>query len=336
MINTNGFTVNPGWRVLMGDLGINVTNILRRAGLPDDLFNRENAILSTDEYFRMWKGIEEESNDPLIPLNMGKIISVESFDPPIFAAFCSPDLNTALERIGRYKKLVCPMTLDLERKSDSTTMIVKWLDSTIEAPTSLYAGELVFFVQLARMATRETISPMKIITPKLPDKLDNYVAFFGTPLVKGDKLSITFSARDASRPFLTVNQHMWKFFEPELQKRLSELDNNATIADRVRGALFELLPSGDSSIESVSKKLGTSKRTLQRRLSSCGETYQAVLNRTRTDLACHYLENPELSGTEISFLLGFEDPNSFFRAFHSWTGKTAEQVRRSVENSQMA
>ena len=66
MTNSNGFAVNPGWRVLLKDVGINVTNILRRAGLPDDLFSRENTMLSTDEYFRFWKGIEEEADDPLL------------------------------------------------------------------------------------------------------------------------------------------------------------------------------------------------------------------------------------------------------------------------------
>ena len=33
---------------------------------------------------------------------------------------------------------------------------------------------------------------------------------------------------------------------------------------------------------------------------------------------------------EISFLLGFEEPNSFFRAFNEWTGRTPETVRRNA------
>ncbi len=42
------------------------------------------------------------------------------------------------------------------------------------------------------------------------------------------------------------------------------------------------------------------------------------------------LKTPTLSGTEISFLLGYDDPNSFFRAFHSWTGTTPEQARGAL------
>lgn len=55
--------------------------------------------------------------------------------------------------------------------------------------------------------------------------------------------------------------------------------------------------------------------------------FQHVLDSTREELARHYLTSSRLSGAEISFLLGFEDPNSFFRAFHAWTGQTPQQVR---------
>ena len=122
---------------------------------------------------------------------------------------------------------------------------------------------------------------------------------------------------------------MWEFFGPGLQERLSELDGSATTIDRVHAALLELLLSGSASVEAVSKKLGTSVRTLRRRLKNEGQSFQIVLNRTREDLAKHYLKSSDMIGAEISFLLGFEDPNSFFRAFHSWTGETPEQVRRA-------
>jgi AraC-like DNA-binding protein len=142
---------------------------------------------------------------------------------------------------------------------------------------------------------------------------------------------ISFRPADTERPFLTANENMWQFFEPELRKRLSELDGSATTADRVKAALLELLPSGQASIEPVSKKLGTSTRTLQRRLNQEGKSFQSLLNSTREDLAKHYLKNSDVTGAEISFLLGFEDTNSFFRAFHTWSGETPGQVRRIMQ-----
>ena len=60
----SSFAVNPGWRILLNDVGLSATNVLRRAGLPDDLFARQKVRLSTDEYFRLWEGIESESGNP--------------------------------------------------------------------------------------------------------------------------------------------------------------------------------------------------------------------------------------------------------------------------------
>jgi AraC-like DNA-binding protein len=327
MARSHSFTVQPGWRVLLTDLGIRPANVLRRAGLPEDLLGRAKATLSTDEYFRLWLGIEAEAADPALPLRIGDALSVEVFDPPIFAALCSPDLNTALARIATYKRLVCPMALHIEVGPKATTMELEWLDTSMMPPASLVGAEIVFFVQLARIATRTRVCPLKVRSPQVLEPKEEFTEYFGVRVQRGPRSLISFKAADAALPFLTANEEMWKSFEPHLQKRLSELDEAATTADRVSAVLLELLPSGSASIEAVSRRLGTSTRTLQRRLNQERKSFQTVLNTTRENLARHYLKTSSLTGAEISFLLGFEDPNSFFRAFHTWTGETPEQVR---------
>jgi len=61
-------------------------------------------------------------------------------------------------------------------------------------------------------------------------------------------------------------------------------------------------------------------------------SYQGLVAAVREELARHYLTRTELSNAEISFLLGFEDPNSFFRAFRDWTGATPEATRRDARS----
>jgi AraC-like DNA-binding protein len=327
MTNARGYAVNPGWRILLQDLGLSPENILRRADLPGDLWAREKATLSSDEYFRLWLATLDESGDPTLPLKFGAAISVEVFDPPIFAALCSPNLNTALERLAHYKPLIAPMALNVSLGDDATSLEIVWLDKTIQPPPVLVLTELVFFVQVARLATRTEMSPLEVWSPHVPEKKKEFADYFGVAVRSGDSPRLLFSKADATRPFLTSNPKMWEYFEPGLNKRLAELDQAATASDRVHAALLELLPSGSASMESVCKRLGTSSRTLQRRLRQEGKSFQTVLNTTREKLANHYLRSSRMTGAEISFLLGFEDPNSFFRAFSAWTGKTPEQVR---------
>ena len=84
-------------------------------------------------------------------------------------------------------------------------------------------------------------------------------------------------------------------------------------------------------IEDVSEALGTSPRTLQRHLRNEGTNFQQVLDGLREELARNYLAKSAYSSGQIGFLLGYEDPNSFFRAFRAWTGQTPEVVRASVQ-----
>ena len=330
MARGHSFSVHPGWQILFADLNIESANVLRVAGLPRDLFARPRALLSTEEYFRLWTAVEAVSPDPALPLRIGAALSAEVFDPPIFAAFCSPNLNIALSRLATYKRLVCPMALDIDARKKATTVKVRWLDTSVRPPSALMGFEVVFFVQLARMATRTRLCPLEVVSPAPLEPADAYTEYFGVRARLGKQLKVSFSRDDAERPFLTANDAMWKTFEPELRKRLSELDQTASTSERVQAALLELLPSGSTSIEMVAQRLGTSSRTLQRRLRNEERSFQSVLNKTREDLARHYLRTTDMTGAEISFLLGFEDPNSFFRAFHHWTGETPEQARGAL------
>jgi AraC-like DNA-binding protein len=263
-------------------------------------------------------------------LRLYSVLRSEAFSPPLFAALCSPNLTTALERLGKYKTLIAPMRLDVVENRDAVTVQLVWLEPTPVPPPTLIAAELLFFVCLARMGTHEPIRPLRFVTETPPKPASPYEEFIGAPIRKGKGHAVVFSKSDASKPFLSTNDAMWSIFEPELRKRLTELSASATTAERVRAALLESLPSGNVAMEDLARRLALSKRTLQRRLEDEGTSYQAVLRATRESLAVHYLERTTISAAEISFLLGFEEPNSFFRAFSDWTGQTPETIRRAA------
>ena len=324
------FPIEPNWRPVLRDLGVRPADVLRRAQLPEDLLSNTDVRLTTDEYFRFWESLRHEVDDPMFPIRLVEVATAETFMPPLFAALCSPDLTTGLQRLGRYKRLVAPMALDIEDGPAGLRVAFRWLDATVDPPQSLSAMELAFIVNLARMGTREKIRPIEATAPRPPKPARAYERFLGVPVQSGATLSVTFSAEDARRPFLTASDAVWKAFEPDLRRRLAELDRSASVAERVRAALLESLPSGQSSADLIARRLAMSKRTLQRRLNEEGTTFLEILNATRMQLANHYLSNTALSNTEISFLLGFGDPNSFFRAFHDWTGKTPERARQAM------
>ena len=215
-------------------------------------------------------------------------------------------------------------------QSQSETVVEPIWPHDASPPRALSTAELVFWVALARLATRSPIRPVWFTTPEPPEDVGAYLEYLGVRVQAGPVYSVAFSAADAARPFLTANERMWEFFEPELRKRLSEVEADTTVGERVRASLLELLPAGDGSMEGVARELAMSTRTLQRRLRGEGTSFQSLLGDTRESLARHYLANSQMSAGEISFLLGYEDPRSFYRAFHAWTGQTPQLVRATA------
>ncbi len=72
---------------------------------------------------------------------------------------------------------------------------------------------------------------------------------------------------------------MWEFFEPELRKRLSEINVEEGMSERVRSALLEMLPSGQTTVEDLARRLLVSRRTMQRRLGDEGTSFKAIAAR---------------------------------------------------------
>lgn len=319
--------LEPGWRLVLNDMGLSSENVLRRAELPGDLLARENTRLSISEYFRFWNALDAEAADPHLPIRLVEAISTEAFHPPVFAALCSPNLSIALKRLAEYKRLVAPMHLIIEENESALYVGMEWDDPSIVLPVSLAAAELAFMTRLARIGTREHIEPLKVECLHPMEPQEAYTEFFGVAPSQAARQGVTFRAADAQRPFLTASETLWATFQPELRRRLVELTASATPAERVRSALLEGLPSGQTSIQATARRLGVSARTLQRSLKQEGTSYKSLVKETRERLARHYVTNTKLAYAEISFLIGFEEPSSFFRAFREWTGKTPESVR---------
>ena len=329
MRNHRDYVVNPGWGLLLADAGIDAADVLRRAGLPRDLLSSGQRSITPEQYFALWEGMEAESGDPQLPLSLGRAISMESFDVPLFAATCSPNLNVAARRVAQHKRLIGPMKMSVTESKTETVLEFGW-PPDVSPPPSLALTELVFWVALVRLTTRMAIRPVRVTSPEPPRDAHAYREYLGVRVLKGPGYTVAFSAKDANRAFMTANDRMWAFFEPELSRWLSELETGRTLASRVRAVLLELLPAGEGTIEGVAHALAMSVRTLQRRLRDEGTTFQSLLDSTRESLARHYLAQSGLAVGEISFLLGYSDPRSFYRAVQAWTGQTPLVVRAAA------
>lgn len=327
----NHFVLDGRYGDLLLHYGINLEEVLRKAELPEDLFSRKSLTMTPKDYFRFMDVVASVIKDPEIPVKMASMDRIESFAPPIFAAYCSKNGAVCMERLSKYKRLIGPIVMLLTETDGVMTVEFTTEQGECELPQFLVETEFVFLTEIIRRATKELIIPVKA-EMRAPVKREALESFLGISVEEGERNVISYRMEDLKIPFISYDESMWDYFKPELTKRLFELEVDTSMSARVRTAITELLPGGACGIDDIAAKLGISKRTLQRRLTAENTTFQKQLNNTREMLAIHYLNNTDISTSDVAYLLGYQELNSFLRAFILWTGKSVGQYKKEILN----
>jgi AraC-like DNA-binding protein len=144
---------------------------------------------------------------------------------------------------------------------------------------------------------------------------------------KADRNALVFRSSDLELPFVTHNEELLTMIGTQLDSELESRNTNTNVGEQVKDTLRRSLAGKRPTLQDVAQELGLSSRTLQRRLTDAGITFQQLVGDTRRELARHYLKQRTVELNETAFLLGFEDANSFFRAFHEWEGTSPSEWR---------
>ncbi|HEY3619331.1 MAG TPA: AraC family transcriptional regulator ligand-binding domain-containing protein, partial [Candidatus Sulfotelmatobacter sp.] len=100
------------------ELHLSPEGVLRKAGLPMGLFNQEKILVTRDEFFALYRGIAEATDDPGFGLKLGTEDRVERYDPIQIAALSARSSRDALQRVARYKRLTFPAELRLVERGN--------------------------------------------------------------------------------------------------------------------------------------------------------------------------------------------------------------------------
>jgi AraC-like DNA-binding protein len=303
------------------ELGVRASAVLRRAGLPQGLIAQPSVLLKTGELFALWCAVGEVSTNPAIGLQLGTESKTERFSPIGLAALSSENFGSAIDQVARYKQLTCPEEILQEKDGEEWRIQFRWLLADEIEPPVLNECCFAWVLSIARHGTGTRISPLRVefVQPRAHAKMIE--RHLGCPVVCGaSRNAIVFRACDAERPFVTRNAELLGMLAPQFEEELQHENGDENFVERVRVAIQQKLTGRRPTIEDVAEALHISSRTLQRRLQDAGASFQRVLEEARHRLARHYLNNSVLELNEAAYLLGYNDSNSFVRAFRTWEG----------------
>ena len=324
----NQFRVSATLPRKLGELGLPAETVLRHAGLPMGLFNQEKILVSTEEFFALYRGIAETSSDPALGLKLGTEERIEHYDPIKIAALSARSFRDAVQRLARYKQLTCPEEIRLVERGSECAVQFVWLLAHEKEPPLLVDVCFAWIVSIGRRGTRHLVSPKRVELQRVSAHRDMYEAHFRCPVkFKANQNALVFSSADMELPFVTHNADLLAIVAPQLEAELARQLVQKTFSERAKGILKQLLAGQRPGVQDLARELHLSTRTLQRRLTEQGFTFQRLLEEARRELARHYLLHSSRELNETAYLLGYEDANSFFRAFHQWEGTSPAQWR---------
>lgn len=312
---------SPGFSRLQA-LGVDVHQVLRQAGV-----SAVSQTLTTKQYFSLWAAIESVSHDDLIGLRLGGIATLEQLDPATFAALHASTFGHALQRMARYKRLSCPEIIRIEPDNTHTRISFHWRHAKQAAPRALTDAAFANVQLLLTSGTGKQIPPAWIERTQRSNGTQHYATHFACSVheeVAAD--AMVYSNEVLETPFLKRDQSLITALLPTLDAQLS-VQSSLLLENQAKVVLIRMMGGDRPSIQTLATQLKLSPRTLQRRLLEAQTSYQTLLDAVRLELACNLLEHTHQSPGEIAFTLGFEEINSFQRAFQHWQGMTPNQWR---------
>ena len=315
------FRVPGRLRNRLQEIGVPPSAVLRRAGLSPSLFDQTRVLVTTEELFALWRAIGEVSPDPGIGLKLGTESRTERFHPMAIAALSTENFSAAVSHMGRFKRLTCPEEMLQHTDGDEWSIRFRWLLAVEEEPRVLTEYCFAWLLTIGRHGSGVGVNPLRVEFVQPRPHVRAIERHFACPVVTGAACNtIVFRAQDAQLPFITRNAELLDMLAPQFDQELKRAREQETFAEIVRAAIQERLTGHRPSIEDVARQLHLSARTLQRRLQESGSSFQRVLDEARHQMARYYLSNSVLELNEAAYLLGYEDSNSFVRAFRTWEG----------------
>ncbi|GJM79495.1 AraC family transcriptional regulator [Paenibacillus timonensis] len=329
-MNTDRITIPPGFWVGLQLLEIDPFEVARQARLTLTRLTDPVAV-TTAQYFRIWQTYADLMGDTAkAVVKLAATFESDLYPPTVLATYHARNYRDALYGMARYKPMCPPETLLVNETGSHCTLELKGGASELTGPPVLIGTTMAFLLELGRRGTGQPIKARSVEFSGSVGDVKALEAYFGCRVTTGSNGNrLMLDRRDLDRPFVSYNQELLEILSPVLDRSLDE-KRSRSIAEAVCRTLKRGLGEGRLDIRFVAKELGMSDRTLQRRLADEGTTFKQLLNQARHEQARAYLANPELNIKEVAFLVGYEDQNSFYRAFRLWEGDTPSNWRSAL------
>ncbi len=308
--------------------------LFEEAGVaPDKL---ETSIRFTmDETVKLWGACINQSGDLFFGLHLGESVRPGTFHIVGYTLMNTANLNLAFDKLNQYQRLISDggifqrvpvkkgVWLVYHPRPGSLPFFYHQIDAVLTA-----------LLSFSRWVTGKTLIPMEVVLKRdAPLECHEYERVFGlTPSFNADFDGVLISHEVLEWPLLEADEELCNIHEKHAKQRLGELESAQSLSDKVTLILDKHISDQNVGRSFIAAQLRMSEKSVQRKLSDEGNTFQGLHDELRRRLALDYILDTNISFTEVALLLGFSDSSAFYRAFKRWTGNTPGDYRSNVNS----
>ena len=299
--------------------------LLRKSGLPPALCSSGDGMVSPEQFFRLWHTLGQVSDDPAIGLRIG---TLKPRHPANIAARHARTFKDALPHLARSTARYFSEHMRIVKTKNECSIEFTGVLLNEAAPALFLDTAFALTLETARRGIQQPLHPLRVELTRTARYQEIYEAHYGCRVrFNAHHNKIVFRTGDLELPFATYNPELLATLNPQLECEIASRKTQQTASSRAKRVLKRLLGGQCIAIHGVAKELGMSSRTLQRQIAEEGRSFRLLLSDARRELARLYLLHPSLGLSQVASLLGYEDANSFLRAFRVWEGATPTEWR---------
>ena len=312
--------------------------LLRGIGIDPDAPIDPKRMVSDNDYYDFFANVARSDSDGIdLPLRVGASMRCENYGAFGLAWKSALNLLGSCERAERYARVLTSVAtyqvveteagflMRLHRDGDRKNLGFRLSNEATIASIAAISQEV---------STTQFRASAIYFKHGAPATTMSHEQHFDCPVHFDTDMDALLISHELMRaPNQLGDPAIVKYFDAHLDGEVAKLDDKLPLERRVRTRISLALSQGIPALSDVAAQFGMSGRTLQRRLSDRGYSFQTLVDESRRQLAQQLLTETDYPLAEVAFLAGFSEQSAFNRAFKRWAGQTPRSFRLKADAS---
>jgi AraC-like DNA-binding protein len=328
-----------GYQRMMRALGHDPSPLLARCGLSAEMLADEDNRVSLQAAFDLLAVSAEHTGLQDIGLRAAQYQDISMLGPLALAMQNCPTIAESLKCLTRFLYVQSPaLVMSTHLHSDVAPGVIDLRyepsdGGRLRVAPQVFDHGIAIAHSTLRMLAAEHYALAAVSLPFAPkDGTRAHESYFGVPVRTGQAYcALHFAASMLAAPVHAAKATLLKIATDYLTQRFPQPD--AAFAARVHLALRHCLGSRFADKSAVAATLAMHPRTLQRRLTQEGTSFESIRDDVRREAALRYLQDTQYPIAEIAGLVGFSEQSTFTRFCKQRIGATPSAIRERQTRS---